>query len=83
MFMKALTGQEERNPTQTVTQSRSVSGGGSSSSVSKSRTKGGFSASAFAEEFANADPQAGEFKAATSLLDQFISTISQPKVEVI
>jgi hypothetical protein len=70
-FLKALNVQERRNPT--VTRQTTVSGGGSSSSTSN--TVGGFNASTFASEYAAGQEGAGEFQAATSLLDTFISSL--------
>lgn len=70
-FLKALNVQERQNPT--VTRQTTVSGGGSSSSTSS--TVGGFNPSTFASEYAAGQEGAGEFQAATSLLDTFISSL--------
>jgi hypothetical protein len=70
-FLKALNVQERQNPT--VTRQTTVSGGGSSSSTSS--TVGGFNPSTFAKEYAAGQEGAGEFQAATSLLDTFISSL--------
>jgi hypothetical protein len=70
-FLKALNVQERQNPT--VTRQTTVSGGGSSSSTSS--TIGGFNPSTFAKEYAAGQEGAGEFQAATSLLDTFISSL--------
>jgi hypothetical protein len=70
-FIKALTAQEKANPTitkQTTTTS------GKASSIS-STTTGGFDPATFAKEYAAGTEGAGEFQAATSLLDSFIGAI--------
>ena len=70
-FFKALNVQESQNPT--ITQQTTSSGGGVSSTISK--TIGGFSPSTFASEYAAGQEGAGEFQAATSLLDTFINAL--------
>lgn len=70
-FMKALNIQEKQNPTITK-QTTSRSEGGSST---VSTTVGGFSPSTFASEYAAGQEGAGEFQAATSLLDAFIGSL--------
>ena len=70
-FLKALNVQEKQNPT--ITRQTTVSGGGSSSSTSN--TVGGFNPSTFASEYAAGQEGAGEFQAATSLLDTFIGAL--------
>lgn len=72
-FLKALNVQEQRNPT--ITKTNSFSGKGSSSS--SSTTTGGFSPATFAQEWAAGQEGAGEFQAATSLLDTFIKSIGE------
>jgi len=70
-FMKALNIQEKQNPTITK-QTTSRSEGGSST---VSTTVGGFNPSTFAKEYAAGQEGAGEFQAATSLLDAFIGSL--------
>jgi len=70
-FLKALNAQEKASPT--VTTQTTTAGG--SSSTTKSKTVGGFNASTFAEEYAAGQEGAGEFQAATSLLDSFIGAL--------
>jgi len=70
-FLKALNFQEKAAPV--MTKSTTTAGGGSSSTSTV--TTGGFDPSVFAEEYAQGKEGAGEFKAATSLLDTFIKSI--------
>jgi hypothetical protein len=70
-FMKALNAQEKAAPM--MTQSTTSMSGRSSSTSSV--TTGGFDPNVFAEEYAQGQEGAGEFQAATSLLDTFIKSI--------
>jgi hypothetical protein len=70
-FMKALSVQEKANPT--ITRQTSTTSGKSTSSSSV--TTGGFDPATFAKEYAAGTEGAGEFQAATSLLDSFIGAI--------
>lgn len=70
-FLKALNVQEQDAPTMTKSTTNTSGRSSSTSSV----TTGGFDPSVFAEEYAQGQEGAGEFKAATSLLDTFINAI--------
>ena len=70
-FLKALNYQEKAAPTVTE-QITSTSG---KSSTIRSTTTGGFDPATFAKEYAAGIEGAGEFQAATSLLDSFIQAI--------
>lgn len=70
-FLKALSAQEKVNPT--ITKQTTTTSGKSSSSSSV--TTGGFDPTTFAKEYAAGTEGAGEFQAATSLLDSFIGAI--------
>ncbi len=70
-FLKALNVQEQAAPTMT----KSVTNTSGRSSSTSSTTTGGFDPSVFAEEYAQGQEGAGEFQAATSLLDTFIKSI--------
>ena len=71
-FLKALNIQEQASPT--VTEQVTTRSGARSSST-QSKTTGGFNPATFAEEYAAGTEGAGEFQAATSLLDTFIKAI--------
>lgn len=70
-FLKALNAQEKAAPM--MTQSTTSTSGRSSSTSTV--TTGGFDPNVFAEEYAQGQEGAGEFQAATSLLDTFIKSI--------
>jgi hypothetical protein len=70
-FLKALNVQEQEDPTMT----KSVTNSAGRTSSTSSTTTGGFDPAVFAEEYAQGQEGAGEFKAATSLLDTFIKSI--------
>lgn len=70
-FFKALNVQEQAAPTMTKSTTNTSGRSSSTSSV----TTGGFDPSVFAEEYAQGQEGAGEFQAATSLLDTFIKSI--------
>lgn len=70
-FLKALNVQQEASPS--ITEQTTTSSGKSSSTTSQ--TTGGFNASTFANEYAAGQEGAGEFQAATSLLDSFIGAL--------
>lgn len=70
-FLKALNVQQQANPT--ITKQTSNTSGTSTSTTSE--TTGGFNPSTFAEEYARGQEGAGEFQAATSLLDTFINAL--------
>lgn len=65
-FLKALNVQEMKNPTDTTIQNGMVV------------RSGGFNPATFAEDYAAGMEGAGEFKAATSLLDTFIGSLANP-----
>jgi len=70
-FLKALNVQQQASPT--MTEQTTTKSGKSSSTTSQ--TTGGFNASTFADEYAAGQQGAGEFQAATSLLDSFIGAL--------
>jgi hypothetical protein len=70
-FLKALNVQEQADPTMT----KSVTNSAGRTSSTTSTTTGGFDPAVFAEEYAQGQEGAGEYKAATSLLDTFIKSI--------
>ena len=70
-FLKALNVQEQAAPTMTKSTTNTSGRSSSTSTV----TTGGFDPAVFAEEYAQGKEGAGEFQAATSLLDTFIKSI--------
>jgi len=70
-FLKALNVQQQASPT--ITEQTTTTSGRNSSSTSQ--TTGGFNASTFADEYAAGQQGAGEFQAATTLLDSFIGAL--------
>jgi hypothetical protein len=83
-FMQALKVHEQKNAGTTTTDSTTVSdGSGNSNTTSSSTGTGGFNAQQFAQEYAAGNKGAAEYQAATTYLDEFIKTISQPKVSAL
>lgn len=74
-FYRALNAYEQRNPT--ITNSAGVSGSGGHTS-STSNTRGGANPTQFAEDWAQSQEGAGEFRASTELLDTFMSALDNP-----
>lgn len=74
-FMRALNAAEERSPTVTEAVTTTTPGKGTSMVRSRTKTRGGFNPSTFAQEYAQGQEGAAEYQAATSLLDTFISTL--------
>lgn len=75
-FLNTLNKREQKSPTVTTQVSTTTPGGpGMSSTESSTMTKGGFNPSVFAEEFARGQQGAGEYQAATTYLDTFISAL--------
>lgn len=83
-FYAALTAHAQANP-QTDQRSTTTTSdaAGNSNSTTSSKGGGGFNAQQFAEEFAAGQEGAAEYQAATTFLDSFIKTISQPKVNAL
>lgn len=74
-FLKALNVQEKANPTTTITSGYS---NGKGSTTSNSTSTGGFDSADYATRFAQAQKGAGEYKAATTYMDAFMSAIRDP-----
>jgi hypothetical protein len=73
-FRKALNAFERQNPS--VTQGMTTAGGGMSRTTQTS--SGGVDQAQFAEDWAQSQEGAGEFQAATQLLDSFMSALDNP-----
>lgn len=74
-FLKALNIQEQQNPTITRQVSKTAGAGGVSNTTQQVTSQGGFNPSTFAEEWAASQEGAGEYQAATTLLDAFIGSL--------
>jgi hypothetical protein len=75
-FLSSLNKGERKSPSVTTQVSTTTpQGAGMTSVESNVESKGGFNPSVFAEEFARGQQGAGEYQAATSLLDTFIDSL--------